>query len=332
MPANVDSIINMVVEKKLMFFDLMDHQKDAGLQANEFSLSAYEKALEKTALLEKEHANQGSVYNTLSFQNLSEFGLAYDFNNRTRTFLVKNWFVEMLRELDHKRMISLPEASFETMRSTLKGLAHKLSDPSIDWKSSNEDVVEEIDNISRVSGDILDKLNSNVQALEGQAEKLSEIAKNDRFYELDHGTRQLKALEEIERIYIRNVLPTLSFLNPNTDMQSAIESLNRMSDVFKKNNFYKEYADTRRVIFALRSIGERVNAIEIGLKGYLPMLQSQRELYDAIEKRFNRLHGMVVARMNGREYGSTVNTSNSQMEDYKGLSGLKSYRSSINGK
>ena len=131
---------------------------------------------------------------------------------------------------------------------------------------------------------------------------------------------------------MRNVLPTLSFLNPNTDMQSAIESLNRISDVFKAKGFYKEYADTRRVIFALRYIGERVNDIETGLKGYLPMLQSQRELYNAIEKRFNRLHRMVVVRMNGREYGSTINANNSEMEDYQGLSGLKSYRSSINGK
>ena len=331
MAANVDSIIKMMVEKKRMFFALMDRQKEAGHQPNEFSIRTYKRALQMAAEQETDNADKGAVYNTLSHENLIDFGLAYDLNGLAGTFLVKSWVVEMLRELDHKRMVSLPEATFETMRTTLMTLASRVTDPSLDW-SDSQDSAENIDNISRVTGEVLDKLNSNVQALEGHADKLGEVAKSEQFYEMDHGARQLRALQEIERIYLRNVIPTLSFLNPNADMQTAVDSLNRISEALKANGRSKEYTATRRVIFAFKAIGVRVKKIEVGLKGYLPMLQSQRELYDAIEKRFNRLHQLVVERMNGREYGATVNAANSRLPDYESLAGLKVYRNAILGK
>ena len=331
MPANISATIKKIIEFQDLFFEMLDDQAKESIGYEGFLLPRYKYAMNRFAETIPEKSDKDAFYDTLGFSNLRQCELVVEFDNHSGRFFLKQWLIDMLRELDSRRMLSLPEATLESMRLSLATLSTKMKDPISSWHEDTQDGIEFRRHTVNLTGQVLSTIVSNIQALKGQSTSLAEIAKDASFFSLNHAQRQMKALNEIEHIYLRNVIPTLAFLNPYATDESAITALNDISKQFTSKQRHSELATIRRRLFALAKCSREVQNIQTNLKDYLPLLESQRRIYDRIEERFNKLKNVVVEKMSGRKSGSRITPSDLISEDMKPISGLKVFNSSFSG-
>lgn len=225
---------------------------------------------------------------TLAEDNLLRERLIIRKDPARGTLVLAPFLVDMLRHFDVGRMRGLSQAELEDLRNDLNQSLSAFQELSIDLE--NEDFTDELRLLRRRIQDTLGKMQESVAALEAQGDNLAEQVEQQDIGSLEGATETRKALEHINRIYQRYILPALEFLDPKTRFKkgvAATTAIRRIAALAQESDYPGLNEEMQLSANAIQSYVKDIDALRLSLERYVRQDRQQRQQYDAIERAFN---------------------------------------------
>lgn len=225
---------------------------------------------------------------TLAEDNLLRERLIIRKDPARGTLVLAPFLVDMLRHFDVGRMRGLSQAELEDLRNDLNQSLSAFQELSIDLE--NEDFTDELRLLRRRIQDTLGKMQESVAALEAQGDNLAEQVEQQNIGSLEGATETRKALEHINRIYQRYILPALEFLDPKTRFKKGVPAttaIRRIAALAQESDYPGLNEEMQLSANAIQSYVKDIDALRLSLERYVRQDRQQRQQYDAIERAFN---------------------------------------------
>ena len=206
------------------------------------------------------------------------------------TLVLAPFVVDMLRHFDVGRMRGLSQAELEDLRDGLNQSLTAFQEQSIDLE--NDNVKDELRLLRRRIQDTLGKMQESVAALEAQGDHLADLVEQQDVGSLEGAAETRRALEHINRIYQRYILPALEFLDPKTRFKQgipAITAVRRIANLAAENDHPGLNEELQFAANAIQSYVKDIDALRLALERYVRQDRQQRRQYDAIERAFNAI-------------------------------------------
>jgi hypothetical protein len=211
--------------------------------------------------------------------------------DRVRGVMVMAPFVmDMLRHFDVRRMHGLSHAELEDLRSGLNRSLDAFDQMPLDL--ADDDFKEELRLLRRRIQETQAKMRESVAALKAQGEHLGEVVDRQDIASFEGADQTRKALEHINRIYQRHILPALEFLDPKTSFQQGVPAVSAIRSIARRTDEAELTELTEELVLAANAIQSYVNDIDelrLSLERYVRQDKRQRDRYDRIERAFNAL-------------------------------------------
>lgn len=241
-------------------------------------------------------ATQGSdlecqrIRYTLAEDNLLRERLILRIDPARGKLVLAPFVVDMLRHFDIGRMRGLSQAELEDLRKGLNQSLAAIQRLPIDI--TDENFTDELRLLRRRIQDTLGKMQESVAALEAQGDHLADLVEKQDMGSIEGATETRKALEHINRIYQRYILPALEFLDPKTHFKQgipAVTAIRRIAKLTEDSAFPSLNEELQLSANAIHSYVNDIDALRLSLERYVRQDRRQREQYDCIERAFNAL-------------------------------------------
>ncbi len=344
MSVNADVAIILLIENKWMFLELIDYMDNEG-RGEEVPMRLYESGVRR--LMDKldppagksDRALQSSperkkVAAALNIDNMKRARLILHSDHSTGVLFFAPFLIEMFRHFDNSRLRHLNSADFENIRGTFNRLLKETrylqsNDPlDLDFKA----------HLGVVRGEMrmaLAKMKENVDSLQGQASRLADLVENMRVEVVDDVRKAQAALEEINQIYTRSIIPSLQFLSENVDIKDgkpALTALALIGDHYARNGHIHISSDILYGIEAIRSYRCDIDLLRNSLSRYVQQSEAQRRAYDCIEKAWNAIYSATSDLHNGNLREVTLPFKHSVFAKVPLFNGMKTHRQTYEAK
>lgn len=330
--------IELFIQYKNIMFTLIDEmdQSEANYGIN---LHLYTSECRKLIkLLEKsDSAEAKRISYAFDISNLEHNGLivGVDKNRNSNKITFQTFFIDLFRHLDNKRVKSLSNSDYETIRIDFLVLLDKFK--TIPLSNDNTEFTEAYETLTQKLTDTLVLIKRNTDSLDGSAKRLSEfIDKVDSKLSNSNSNPAIQKLEELANLYERKVIPSIEFLNPNqliegnnTFVRIIREIEDLFADKFPKLATYIQYRHT-----AISSYHKDIKEIQRTLLSYYKRHKRSRDVFNALENVFNKLKKETYQLHDGKMINNQIPLSdlNSVIIRGNALKGLKSYSNSFSSK
>ena len=336
METNAQSTVVTIFQHVQIFFDMLDHFGSKKNSFTAFPVALYEKVVQ-TYLEERvdDKKDRVRIVRALSVINLEECGLLSFVNDARGEFGLQRSLLQTIQGLDSRRIRELGQPDLDIIYSQMKRHHEYFSSKGGAFSRYDKDFQEELQALMDTLQDILAKVDHNCRALSGSSQRLSEIIDSHDFNKLAMTDQVSDALDEIVRIGRRNINPTLMFLNEQAMAwdSSAMRLLREIKESFRRTTFHNEQIYIASVEMKLLSYSEVIKQIRNKLYRYVEMNRRQRNIYNAVEKRFNELNDLIIERMDTRLRGKKIPPEHSVFYPANMLRGLTNWtRTSLTNK
>jgi len=305
------------------FFWLLDHH-GSQMEELDFTISAYERSLREYLQEIEDGTVRVNINRALSVNNLNECGFLTYVDKNRGAFNFQPHILDTLRALDSKRIRELGQPDLDFIHSQVLTVHKYYMSDSCCWIKEDLLWQEQLIALKEILHDTLARIDRNVRALEGSANRLAAVLDKHHQQMLLPTDKVRKALVEVQRIYDRNIIPTLTFLTPGAqvDEHSAMNLIQQIHQRFSDESFFAETHYIATVEMRLLSYSEKVAKIRKRMHQYLLMDQKQRQLFEAVESRFNELYGQCLDNLDQRINKRSLAPNHPIFERSKGFYGL----------
>ncbi|MEY8240563.1 MAG: hypothetical protein RPT25_09480 [Cycloclasticus sp.] len=341
MSANIDVTIIAIVENKSLFFKMIDYADQSGEGDEGLSIHLYNKELSKIVISYDKENDQKALYNKLSLANLNRCGLS-DLDDRAGRFYLQPWLISMIRQIEKIRIKYLSSAELDGLRRDLIGLNHRAITTEFAWINGDDDYEEFRDHVYATIRRVYTNIKDNISSLQGRAIYLSSVLKSQDLNKMDHYDQQDETLKMVRKIYDRNVIPTLQFLDerylvrshssdlePSKKEMTAISAIQAIIDTFSDHGLIDQAMRLQTLKTKLLRNAEIISDVRISLEQYTLLERGMRQFYDKVEARRHLLRNAIEEKRNGRKKGSIITRRPDLFSASLCMSGLKR-RNSIN--
>jgi hypothetical protein len=334
MIVNAEYAIVSMIENKGLYLDLIDHMDKAG-EEEEIRISMYQhklsKLLDKVGPLDRDRpakdvpAARRKLEAALSIENLERTGLVIHVDHARGVMVFAQFIIEMFRHFDGARLRKLNSADYEIIRASFNRLymifagMQSLTESDIDFR-------EQVDALLKLIRNALSKMNECVAALQSRLSRLGEIVDHMRYDDIDEVSAAREALNEINSIYLRNILPALEFLAENTDLKEgkpALQALTLIADHLYGHGHHRLATSIYYNVEAIRSYRHDIDVIRGSLMRYVQQNAAQRRAYDRIEEAWNILYSAVEKLHDGALKGNQLPSSDPVFDNWTTFNGVK---------
>ncbi|GLX86995.1 hypothetical protein tloyanaT_32480 [Thalassotalea loyana] len=340
MTAKIDAgkCIELFIKYKDVVFTLIDEMdfSEANYGVN-LDLYNYEcrKLIKLVGKVDPADAKRLAI--AFEIDNLRHNGLivGVDKKPNANKITFQTFFIDLFRHLDNKRVKSLSNSDYETIRVEFLSLLETFKRISI-TNESNE-FTEAYETLTQKLTDTLVLIKRNTDSLRGSAARLSEyIDKLDNDKAEPHSNPAIQKLEELTKLYERKVIPSIEFLNPNQPMEGGntfVRLIRQIEDLLNEQQpKLAAYIQYRHI--AITSYHKDIKEIQRALLSYYKRHKRSRDIFNAIEITFNKLKSESYQLHDGKMINNKIPLSNVDSVIIKNnkLHGIKSFSNSFNAK
>ncbi|GLW37425.1 hypothetical protein Pcaca04_13610 [Pectobacterium carotovorum subsp. carotovorum] len=328
MQTNAQNTLVMLFQHVDIFFTMLDYHASRHKSVVGFSISSYEATL--TSYVEHQVADPNDrrrIISALSIRNLNKCGLLSFINDSKGLFSLQKGLLQTIQNLDSRRIRELGQPDLDIIYAQVRTLYDYFLSKQGAFGHDDPEFLENLAALTDTMQDIFSKIDHNVRALDGSSKRLSEIVDSHDFNQQVPTEQVQKALDEIIRIYRRNIKPTLTFLNEKAmaNDASAMYLIRKIRESLEKTTFYKELNNIVTIEMKLLSYVEVINLIRKKLRRYVDMSIAQRKLYDNIEIQFNEINQLVLELLDTRLKGKQLSLGHPIFTPSSIFSGLQSW-------
>lgn len=298
-----------------IFFELLDsHADESKNNARGFKISTYEFILQKyVAHHTADENDRKRILKTLSLDNLKHCELLAFINPQKGSFNLRKDLLSMIVGFDSKRLRELGQPDLDIIYSQIKTFYDYFQQKNGHFSHLDIEFMENLTALIDTLQEIFAKIQHNVRALEGSSKRLSEIVDSHDLTKIAPTLQLNEAFAEILKIYQRNIMPTLSFLNEQAMAQdsSAMYLIRKIREMLENTTFYEEVSTISTIEMRLLSFTEVISDIRRKLHRYIDMNREQRKLYNAIERQYNELNLLVINELDSKLTGKILPSTHS---------------------
>lgn len=328
----------MFIYKHIEPFYFMLDQLGRQIDSLDFPISAYERALGEYVRTLNDPAERTNVRRGLSVSNLNDCGFLTYVDTSRGAFNLQPFILDGIRSIESHRIRELGQPDLDFIHGQFLTVYRYFMSEQCTWYSDDVGWQEHLTTLIEVLHETLARIDRNVRALDGSANHLANILEQHNNDLMLPTEKVRKALLEVQHIYDRNIIPTLTFLTINAQVgeHSIMYLIKRIHERFRDTRFYKETQIISTVEMRLLSYSQEVSKIKKRMHHFLLMDQSQRALFEAVERRFNTLKNLCVDSLDERINNRNIDYADPFFDPSRRLEGMtrwvantRSYRTHI---
>ncbi|MDP0562702.1 MAG: hypothetical protein QS721_10420 [Candidatus Endonucleobacter sp. (ex Gigantidas childressi)] len=334
MDTNAQNTMVIIYQHVEIFFSMLDNYGNTKNNDSSFPLAAYQAVISayiKREDLSKQDENR--INNALSISNLQDCCLISFYDEASGQFELKKHIIDGIRNLDSRRIRELGQPDLDNIYLQLKTVHDYFIPQSGLYDKESYEFAENMATLKDILQDSLTKMDHNVRALEGSSKRLADILDDHDFNMMVVTDQVSSALKEVIRISKRNIRPTLIFLNERsmTSDSSAMRLIRELKEQFQKDGLYKVATNVGNIEMKLLSYSQVILETRRRMNRYVEMNRKSRALYNAIEKKWNELYGLVVDRLDTKLTGKHVPAGHPVFDPAKEFLGITTWTSTSAG-
>jgi len=292
MNVALDRTLILLIEHKDMMFrliDYMDQNQRKDLPAEVFFNSIHAKLESMTNKKETVRLNDA-----FELDNLIKTGIVSEFNKSRGTIAFQPAVLDIFRLFDKERVRGLRSADLENIRKQLEGVHQQLK--SLSFADDNIAFLEQHDHLFDLLRRINSQIQNNTAHLQHEADRLSKRLDHDQaVLSLDKSRQHREMLVQVKKIYDREIIPTLEFLNAREYSKTKaplviIDDIIRLYDLrgYEDDSYYID-----QYKLSILSHYKAVEKVKQALQRYLHQERRHRLTYNAIEKAYLNLQTLA---------------------------------------
>lgn len=283
--ASTDLSLISLIENKQVIYAVVDYMDNHSTELVDETV--YIQAVRQLIKSKSRKTEQQRLAKTFDLDNLISAGLVIEVDKATRNILFHSAVIEVFRLFDSKRLRELTNADLEELSARLdnagEGLLKHIS-------GATEDLDEHIEMVFLLLSEISSKLQTNTRSLQSKAQNLAEAIDAA----IDTGTdssllkdirQKHQTLAEIQKIYQRNILPMLEFLNEYEQIKglSPLKKITAIHNIFNDFAYTDEAYRVQQYKIAITTHYKIIESISQLLERYSRQEKLYRQQYDSIE-------------------------------------------------
>lgn len=291
--AATDISLISLIENKQVIYTVVDYMDTYNTElVNE---RVYIQAVRDLIQTKTKKTDKQRLAKIFDLDNLLSAGLIIEIDKTSRNILFHSAVIEVFRLFDSKRLKELSNADLQDLSARLDNarenlLTHISTDAHV---SGMQDLEEQIEMVFLLLSDISSKLQTNTRSLQSKAWHLAEIIDaNNELTVLEDVKQKHQTLAEVQKIYHRNILPMLEFLNEYEHMKGGLSPLKKISaihDIFDDFSYLDEAYRVQQYKIGITTHYKTIEEISHLLERYSNQAILHRKQYNAIEKAYQSL-------------------------------------------
>lgn len=326
MIVSTDKTLIAMIEHKQAFLDLIDYLDEQG-EGEEIPFAVYYERIRRLVNTIDEERDQKRLRQIFEIENLQQAGLLTDLDRHRAVISFATFVIDMFRHFDQGRLRELSSEQLEALRTDQNQSLTRIKEcPILPGDEQFDDLLVVVFERLRHAQA---RIKQNVSSLQGQADRLSKIVEAHNLDDLEQTTKAQRALEEINQIYQKHVLPTLQFLNERESLKHGLPALTAIEQIASLLDNAGLPTISQRVLFAknsIRSYAKDVEIIRKTLERYVRQSNRQRHQYDRIEAEFNQLKDEFRLLHDGKLNNKYLDAHSEVFRSGRMFSGLKKQR------
>ncbi|MCX7092975.1 MAG: hypothetical protein NTY50_05945 [Methylobacter sp.] len=288
----LDRTLILLIEHKDMMFqliDYMDQHQRKDLPTEVFYNAIRAKFDSMGIKREKDRLNDA-----FDLDNLLKTGIIAEANKSRGTLAFQPAVLEIFRLFDKERVRGLRSVELENIRIQLEN-AYQLLE-ALNFADDNIAFLEQHDHLFDLLRRISSQIQNNTDHLQYEADRLSKRLDHDQALLSLHEARQHREiLTEVKRIYDREIIPTLEFLNTREYSKTkapltVIDDISRLYNIrgYENDSYYID-----QYKLSILSHYKAVEKVKQALQRYLHQERQHRLTYNAIEQAYLHLQALA---------------------------------------
>ena len=288
----LDRTLILLIEHKDMMFqliDYMDQNQRKDLPTEVFFNSIRGKL--KSMISKKESDRLNDAFD---LANLIKIGIVSEFNKSRGTIAFQPTVLEIFRLFDKERMRGLRSAELEDIRKQLENAYEQLE--ALSFAEDDLAFLEQHDHLFDLLRRVNSKIQNNTDYLQYEADRLSKRLDHDQALLSLHESRQHREmLVQVKRIYDREIIPTLEFLNTReySKAKAPLTIIDDISRLYDRRGYEDDSYYIDQYKLSILSHYKAVEKVKQALQRYLHQERRHRLTYDAIEKAYLNLQTLA---------------------------------------
>jgi hypothetical protein len=323
------SLISLIEHKQVMYavVDYMDTHNTELVNEGIYIQAVRDLIATKVKKTEKQRLSK-----IFDLDNLISTGLVIEVDKNTRNILFHTAVIEVFRLFDNKRLRELTNADLQELSARLDNAKQSLFQhiSSRDLKNNRDNLEEQIEMVFLLLSDISSKLQTNTRSLQSKAQHLAEtIDANNDLTALQEVQQKQQTLAEIQKIYHRNILPMLEFLNEYEQMKglSPLKKISAIHQTFTDFGYMDEAYRVQQYKIGITTHYKVIEEISQLLERYSRQELLYRKQYNAIESAYQALIACSDNLSDGKLNTQYFNDEDSSFNLCVAYYGLKQHRS-----
>ncbi len=288
----LDRTLILLIEHKDMMFqliDYMDQNQRKDLPTEVFFNSIRGKLESMISKKESDRLNDA-----FDLANLIKIGIVSEFNKSRGTIAFQPTVLEIFRLFDKERVRGLRSAELEDIRKQLDNAYEQLE--AFSFAEDDLAFLEQHDHLFDLLRRVNSKIQNNTDYLQYEADRLSKRLDHDQALLSLHESRQHREmLVQVKRIYDREIIPTLEFLNTReySKAKAPLTIIDDISRLYDRRGYEDDSYYIDQYKLSILSHYKAVEKVKQALQRYLHQERRHRLTYDAIEKAYLNLQTLA---------------------------------------
>jgi len=323
--AATDISLISLIENKQVIYAVVDYMDGHGTElVNE---GVYIQAVRELINSKTKKTEKQRLAKIFDLDNLVAAGLVIEVDKTTRNILFHTAVIEVFRLFDSKRLRELTNADLQELSARLDNAKENLL-ANIDGADAQE-LNEQIEMVFLLLSEISSKLQTNTKSLQSKAQNLAEtIDANNDLTTLEEVRQKHQTLGELQKIYHRNILPMLEFLNEYEQVKglSPLKKIAAIHQIFSDFSHTNEAYRVQQYKIGITTHYKAIEEISQLLERYSRQEILYRKQYNAIEKAYQSMLDCASNLSDGKLNTQYFNAEEAIFHLSHSWYGLKHYR------
>lgn len=285
------TLILLIENKNIMFrlIDYMDQNQRKDLPAEVFFNSIHAQLASMGSKKETDRLNDA-----FELGNLIKTGIVSEFNKSRGTIAFQPAVLDIFRLFDKERVRGLRSADLENIRIQLENAYRQLE--TLSFADDNIAFLEQHDHLFDLLRRVNSQIQNNTAHLQHEADRLSKRLDHDEaLLSLDKSRQQREILTQVRKIYDREIIPTLEFLNAReySKTQAPLTIIDEIIRLYALRGYEDDSYYIDQYKLSILSHYKAVEKVKQALQRYLHQERRHRLTYDAIEKAYLDLQSLA---------------------------------------
>lgn len=322
------TLVLLIEHKDLMFgfIDYMDQNQRKDIPEQVFTNSMIAKL---AGIIKKNDAER--LKDAFDRDNLIKSGIISEFNKSRGTIAFQPAVIEIFRLFDKERVKGLRSAELENIRVQLDNTLQQHQ--TLSFSTDNIVFLEQRDHLFDLLRQVNSQIQNNTEHLEHEADRLSKRLDHDQaILSLDESQQVREVLQQVKKIYDREIIPTLEFLNSReySKVKAPLTVIDEISQLYDIRGFEDDSYYIDQYKLSILSHYKAVEKVRQTLQRYLHQERQHRLTYNAIEKAYLNLQALAQSTFTENLKEKFIFKPLAESELY--FKGLKSYSSAQDSK